>query len=442
MVEKPLKKLKYQVVEEKRDNEAKVSELINPVLDKKTTFPGVMFDVRSNEDISAIKSYYLNRFPSKHICGFVMPFDRLRNFSLQLNSTVPQNSLFLCDIKSEVFWYKVINPKIRNFFSQFNALPQHVRNQIKSVGNNDGWGSKIDAHKESWEKIVNDQKILMSLVRAYINPQMSFNIDVASSISPLLLDKDHIDFVEACYDTSKKLYHSNILDAESERGKIIGLYLNIHKRFLRKKTNVTELFRMIGRSEPKAIIFKVCDMNDIRQESNKLVENYCSLIKGIAFASDRYDIPTFQLSVSTEGLISNARGIDAFSQPFNKKDNIEKAFGAKKETMKKLWMDNPQLTSGSAYDYHSKDIMKRPDFEKGCFDKNVLRSPIEGISKMRLDGIQPMTAKRFRLYSKILLMESRNFEEHELIDAIEKKQTRMFRNKFNKWLNGLVLFPK
>lgn len=36
MVEKPLKKLKYQVVEEKRDNEAKVSELINPVLDKKS----------------------------------------------------------------------------------------------------------------------------------------------------------------------------------------------------------------------------------------------------------------------------------------------------------------------------------------------------------------------------------------------------------------------
>ena len=56
---------------------ARIATLDNKVLLKKWRLPAVMFDVRTDEEMGAVRRHYFEGRPSEHILGFTVPLSRL-----------------------------------------------------------------------------------------------------------------------------------------------------------------------------------------------------------------------------------------------------------------------------------------------------------------------------------------------------------------------------
>ncbi len=165
-------------------------------------------------------------------------------------------------------------------------------------------------------------------------------------------------------------------------------------------------------------------------------------MKNLGIISYELEIPIFYLSTSTEGLVSQAYGVDCFTQMFNKMDNMEKEIkGFDSQTSKNFWVLNPKFSSGKIVLYEEKDFVDRPSFEK-IMDKNrVLPYPIPQLSNLDIERIKGMSPNTFRQFAKMVLIFVRNFEVNENAEAIENSDISTLKNRYKTWFTDHKLFP-
>jgi hypothetical protein len=418
-----------------KTKEAKIVSFKNDILVKTIDFPAVMFHVNSQEDIDAIKQYYFQQYPDNHIFGFTIPFNKLPTFIPQLLKNVPHDVYYMCDLNTEFFWSGNIKPEIKKSYYNYIPINEKIKEKINSIGMIEKINDRIEFHKNTFQEIVNNKNVLMSFLTSYINRQNGYQISIISSFAPLILNSEHLDLVEECYIQTKKLYHSSINDIEKD-GKLIGLFANFHTNFLAKKPNIGEFIKMIERTEPKALIFKFFNLKDIR-ERRTLQENYNLLIKEIGKISATLRIPTFYFSSHTEGLKSQTKGIDVFCEPFNHINNIDLKHQMNKLTLERMRRIDPLYKSGRIYDYRTGNLITRREFQGLRLHESYIDSPIS-LFDIKSDTIISMTDKRFRDFSKMLLMATRNFEDEELHLGISNDNLERVHQKIYLW-EGVIL---
>lgn len=433
--------LKYE--RQRVDGEARLYKLSNPILQYEKEYPAVYFDIENQEDIDAIKTYYFNRYPNDRIAGYVLSFDKLQDYYTPLKNSVPTdtNPQFICTIPNEFFFYGGLKDNISSSYYNIKSLPDEVKHGIKEVITTKQPYEKIQNHKKLWLKIISNNTTLFKIVSAFVNPQITYGITILESIGNLLCDTNDIVTNTTCYDYAKKLYHTESRDIEND-GKILCYPIHVHPNFLKRKSNIDELTHSINEIDPKGIIFKLVDIDDIRRRT-EIIENYNYFIKNMKELSETLQIPSFYISARNEGLISLTRGIDAYSQPFNRSHNIPRDIKMEKGKMHQSWKENPKLSSGSIYNYRTKEMYSRQDFEKLILqNNNTINAPIGELANITIGEMQNMTPPRFRQYSKMYLMAIRNLEVQEIHDAIKEGNTRTFRSKFRYWLKDSSLFPQ
>ena len=435
-------KLKYEIKKKDTRTSAKTVEFTNQILNKKHIFPSVMFDVRKREDLDAVTQMFSMENNLKRVFGFQIPFYKLAKYMPTILKCTPNKMSYISDLNSEAFYYGSIKEEKNNFYLDYKLIPEKIKAEIIAVQKRNGSGMKSKEHLTVWGNIISDKKLLLNLISYYVKTQMSYQIYFISVPSPLILDKEHLAYVENCYSQAIKLYHGALLDIEAEQGRVLTLYLNIHKSFLKKDTNLNELYIMINRTNPKAISIKLDNVPDIRKESAKIKENWKKLMNNLGIYSYESEVPVFYLSTSTEGLISHAYGIDCFTQMFNKADNIEKEIkGMDSETSKKNWANNPFLISGKIILYEEKQFVDRNEFERIIKNKGVLPYPIPELSNFDIERVFGMNAITFRQFSKRILILIRDFETNENAEAIEKSDISALRNRFKNWFTDSKIFP-
>lgn len=435
-----LSKLKYEVIKRESQTNAKITKLINPVLGKEGILTGVFFDARTKEDFKFLIRLFQMKHKLENVKGVQIPFHKLPVFSKKINEVLPKNSFLISDISTEVFFYgNSMKDEKRDFYYTHNMLPKEIKQKMNLVQSRKKFGDKAAEHKQIWREIINDKKLLLQFISNVVSSQMSFNLDMISVPAPLIIDNEHLEFVEECYQNATNLYHGALLDIEQEQGRILALYLNIHKHFLRDATNIRELLITVRRLKPKAIMFKITNLEDIREETN-IIDNWKVLIKGLGAMSDEEAFPIIYLSTSAEGMIAQSYGIDCFTQSFYKQDNVEKNIILPSKTMRMLWSQNPKLSSGKISLYDGKDFVSRIDFEKMLKTNKYPPYPMPEVASIDVRSIVSMSPNSFREFAKLILVLQRNFEISEIIEAIKNGDMRILKGKFKKWMKDLELF--
>lgn len=423
---------------EATDKEAKISELTNTHSGTQSLFPGVMFHVKSEEDLSAVKRYYFQQLPHEHIIGFTIPFSKLSTYVPQLLENVPHSRTYVCDLETEVFWWSDMKQTIKDFFENHLSFNKKIKSDMDIVMSTQNITERKNSHRRIWEDVINDKRILMRLLTSYVNRQNQYQIDIISSFGPLILDVAHLDLVEECYNQTRRLYHNASNDIE-QHGKLIALYSNFNTSFLSKKSNIVEFLKMLERTTPKALVFKLSKLDDIREKISYR-KNYDMLIKGIGNLSQSFNMPVFYFSSHTEGYKSNTHGIDVFCEPFNQKHNVEiEMKGMSPQIRQRMLATNPLFTSGKIYDIKTGEFLTRTEFQKTRVTHRGIDSPIEYLSQTKLDAITPMANKSFREFAKMLLMESRNYEEEQLHLGIKNNDLSKIYNKLSIWNHSDLL---
>ena len=265
-----------------------------------------------------------------------------------------------------------------------------------------------------------------------VNLQNAHQCDMLSAFGPPLIDGDHIDLLEECFSLTRRLYGSTSVDLERE-GRQLALYANLHTQFLAKARNVPGLVRMVERAAPKALVFKIFNLEDIRAKP-AFQENYGQLVQSLSRISLSMGMPVVYLSAHTEGYRANLLGIDAFSEPFNQPNNTLRARGGAYKASRPGFDYAGQ--SGKIYDIQAGDRVTREVFEGTCLTETGVRSPVPGIAKTDPGHIGAMTDAAFREFSKMLLMESRNYEEALLHRGIHDDDLDHLWLKISKWSGG------
>lgn len=420
---------------EGESREAKIAEFTNSILNKQFEFPGTMFHVQSTEDIEALKQYFFTDYPRKHIFGFTIPFHNLATFVPELLGEVSRELTLMCDIETETFWYSTekFKPNKSKFFTNFGAIPSPLKNKISKITSTKKFADRVESHKKFWREIINNKSDLISLITAYVNRQHGYQIGILSSPSPLILDKEHLDFVEETYNQTKRLYHNDASINLENDGKIVGLYANFHTHFLMDSTNVTEFVKMVERAEPKALIFKIFNLEDSRT-LKRSPENYDLLIKNIANISRTLNIPTFYFGTHTAGYEANIHGVDVFSEPFNRRNSNEIQFKMSSNQLQRLYTEDPLFKAGKIYDLKMGDLISRREFQTKYLNEGRIDLPLSHLPQSyTASAIKGMTDLHFRNFAKLLLIESRNYEQEQLHTSIRKSDLTSIKNKIALW---------
>lgn len=415
--------------------EAKIAEFTNVVLNKKFEFPASMFHVQSTEDIEALKQYFFTDYPRKRIFGFTVPFHNLASYVPELLNEVSRDLTIMCDLETETFWLRTekFKPHKSKFFADFGAIPIQLKNKISKITSTKKFTERIESHKKFWREIVNNKSDLISLITAYVNRQHGYQVGILSGLSPLILDKEHLDFVEESYTQTKRLYHNDASINLENDGKIVGLYANFHTNFLTDSTNITEFVKMIERVEPKALIFKIFNLEDSRSMKRNQ-ENYDLLIKSIANISRTLNIPTFYFGTHTAGYEANTLGVDVFSEPFNRRNSNEIIFRINSNQLQRMYSEDPLFKAGKIYDLKTSELISRREFQSKYLSGNRIDLPLSHIpATYTASAVRNMTDSHFRTFAKLLLVESRNYEQEQLHNAIQKSSLAPIKNKLSLW---------
>ena len=353
---------------------------------------------------------------------------------------LPSNCFMLSDLCTEVIYFGGVSDAKKDFYYTANLFPDVVKEKMRKIQEADNYVKKGVLHKQTWQDITSDKKLLIKLITNFVREQMHFRNDFISVPSPLILDTAHLDFVEACYQMALNTYSSPMLDIEKEQGRILALYLNIHKNFLLKESNVRELLATVKRLAPKAIIYKISGLDDIRS-SPKLVDGWVALTGGLGLISNEDAVPTIYMDTSVEGLIAMGYGVDSITQTFYKIDNIEKKFTLSRDVMRKLWRDSHgTLSAGRISLYDDKEAISRLDFET-LLQHSPPPIPMPEIEPLTYDYVHAMSNSSFRDLAKRVLLFEREMEIRELKEAIMKGEIRLMKGKFKRWMKTIDLFP-
>ena len=412
--------------------QARIATLDNKTLSKKWRLPAVMFYVRTDEEMGAVKRHYFEGRPSEHILGFTVPLSRLPAMSQLLQQHVPRNVALLCDIETEMFWWSNMKKAVPEFHRRHTITSDSAAAAAQSVATAVKFPDKAEAHKKMWKGWLADQRTLLPMLRRYVDLQNAHQADMLSAFGPLLIDGGHIDLLEECFSLTKRLYGGASAGLERE-GRQLALYANLHTQFLAKASNVPELVGMIERAAPGAIVFKIFNLDDIRRKP-AFQANYYQLVKSLSRVSLSMGMPVVYLSAHTEGYRANLEGIDAFSEPFNHESGTMRERGGAFRPPRPGSDYTEQ--SGKIYDIQTGDFVTREVFEGTCLTEGGVRSPVPGIAGTDPRHVRAMTDAAFREFSKALLMQSRNHEEAMLHEGIRSDDLGQVWLKINKWRGG------
>lgn len=410
--------------------QAKLATLNNRLLDKRWQLPAVMFDVGTDEEMGAVRRYYFEGRPSEHIFGFTVHLSRLPAMGPSLREHAPANLALLCDIETELFWHGDVKKAVREFHYRRTITSDGAREAVRKVNAAVKLGDKISAHERAWSGLLKDQRLLVPMLARYVNLQNAHQADILCALGPLLLDVGHVDMLEECFALTRRLYGDGGAADPERQGRQLALYANLHTNFLAKARNVPELAGMIERAAPKAVVFKVFNLEDIRKKP-AFAENYDRLIRSLSGMSQSMGMPVVYLSAHTEGYQANLMGIDAFSEPFSRPlSTMRERGGAGAPPVRGA---EYTALSGRVYDIQTGNFVTRKEFEGTCLTEEGIRSPVPGIASVDPGRVRAMTDSAFREFAKALLLESRNYEEAQLHEGIRSDDLDRLWLKIDKW---------
>lgn len=409
--------------------QAKLATLNNRLLGKRWQLPAVMFDVGTEEEMGAVRRYYFEGRPAGHVFGFTVPLSKLPTMAPLLRAHAPGNLTLLCDIETEMFWHGNMKGAVREFHRRHTVTADAAREAVQKVNAATTVQSKIRAHRDAWDGLLGDRRLLASLLTRYVNLQNAYQADILCALGPLLPDTGHVDLLEECFALTRRLY-GDPAAGPGRQGRPLALYANLHTNFLAKARNVPELEAMIERAAPEAVVFKVFNLEDIRERPT-LAENYDALIRSMSGISQSMDMPVVYLSAHTEGYLANLMGIDAFSEPFSRPfSTLRKRGGAGARHVPGT--GHTEL-SGRVYDIRTGDFVTREEFEGTCLTGEGILSPVPGIAGVDPGRVRAMTDLAFREFAKTLLIESRNYEEAQLHEGIRGDDLERLWIKVDRW---------
>ena len=432
--------LKYNILKRDPQTRAKVVQLINPLKQKEGLLTGVFFDVRSTEDFKFMKKILgTQHYKLEYFRGMQIPLHYLPKYGRDLLNVLPASGFLVSDLCTEVLYTDRMISEKMDFYHTQNLFPEELRATMKEIQQIKNPAEKLQKHTALWKKIVGDKKLLQKMISNFVRVQMRYGLDFIGVPAPIILDKEHLEVVEACYAAALNMY-AGALDIENEQGKMLTLYLNISKHFLKDKNNAIQILQTIKRLGPKAVAFKICDLEDIRQEI-KLIEGWVEFVKGLGIISNEDQLPTIYLSAGVAGMVAQAHGIDCFTQSFYKEDNVEREFMAPKAVMRQLWKNNAKLTSGRISVYEDKNAITRLELEGILAAGRPAPYPMPELPPMDYAFINSMSPPSFREFAKLVLVLQRNFEESEIKEGIENLNMRFLKGKFKRWLGTSDIFP-
>ena len=127
--------------------QAKIATLSNKPLSKKLRLPAVMFDVRTDEDMGAVRRHYFEDRPSEHIAGFTVPLSRLQIMSQALHRHAPRSLMLLCDIETEMLWWNDMKKAVLEFHRRHTITADGAAAAIKGVTSATKLPDRATAHK-------------------------------------------------------------------------------------------------------------------------------------------------------------------------------------------------------------------------------------------------------------------------------------------------------
>lgn len=435
-------KLKYVVLKKDTETPAKIAVIENLSLSKNSLFPGCIFEVSNKEDVQTMFSVFrtqkANRNLLNNIKGVSIKLHKLLSFGNTIQHSLPSNSVFFTDISLDILYYGNTQDDKKEFYLEFNLLPEEMKRQFSSIQKIKKFGEKAAAHTKMWRAVFNDRKQILRLITNTVNIQTNYNLDIVFIPSPLLINREDIDITEGIYKTARKLYLGDTLDIEKENGRILALDLTLHKSMLKSRKKIEELLRSIDRIKPRGIKIKIAELMDLRDEKREVLNNWKLLMQGLGKLSFFNDFLVIYHASNVDGLVAQLYGIDCFIQTFNRGSNTDKQIKLSSETMKAAWLANPHLNYGKIPLYSSKEFVTRDEFLE--IIKNGWPYPMNDIVPKDYETIKNMTATSFRSFSKEILVSLRNFEVNEIKNAIEKGDgVRLLKGKFAHWIKDLDL---
>ena len=433
-----LKNSKYKLLMES-DTYAKRSVNENLVSNKSISYPHVSLYLRSKSQANIFLDVAKKYGCVHNVRGLVVPIDRTEILGL-----IPEESKnymqFMIDPLTEIFYYGSLKKDIYSRYTRIKDIPQEVIKLLNFPNKESNWIKKEEEYSNQIDSVFLDDNIKIKLVSAVVNQNLLNDTEIIIPFSPLISNSESSLFaVKKLYELTKRIYLGGTTDVDETQGKRIALYLNVSKNVFGNDRRINEIIDYINSGEHQAIVLKVLitDNTSIKDFDYDEAFNLIKLIKTVGFYSKTKKIPTHLLCANSLGIISLINGFDSFSQPLDNHE-VEKDGGGDMNIMK---LKNPTVDYGRIYNHSIRDFIQHKNHISMIKrNNNILDCPAEKYCN-NFDGkdISNMKRNEFWDHAKKHLIEIRNYEIDEVIQAIQNKEVRGFRSRFKYFFNQFIL---
>lgn len=429
----------YIILEQ--DQQAKRATYENKIGQKVISFPHVSFYLRSIRQVNQFKNYVKTFNYSHNLRGLVFPIDRAE-LQEEFDKSHKKTTLVMFDPLTEIFYYGGYAKEVYNRYLRIDGLPIEVIKLLEYPNKTQNWAKKDNEYKEKLNFILSDVGVRTKLIESIVNKNLQNDCDIVIPFSPLIKDSSSFFVCKEIYDQTRRMFLGGLTNIEESLGKRIALYINIHKSALLDQHLIKDIIDFIKNNEHQAIVLKILipDNSSIKGLSYFEAINLLSLLRGIGLYSQLYRTPTHLLCSNSMGLIGISHGLDSFSQPLNRHEReLETRFT--KEQQEKMKLKDPHYNYGSIYCYELRDFIKYSNYcavvESNGFQ---LPSPAREYSgTVQPRKISDMSKWEFYEHARMTLLENRNYEIDELLQAIHQKQIKGYKSRFKNFFNNILL---
>jgi len=423
------------------DQQAKRATYENKIGQKTISFPHVSFYLRSIRQVNQFKNYIKSFNYSHNLRGLVFPIDRAE-LQEELSKSNKKTSLIMFDPLTEIFYYGCYKKEIYNRYKKIEGLPKEIIKILSYPNKTKNWGKKDNEYQEELNLILNDAGIRTKLIESIVNKNLENDCDIIIPFSPLIKNSSSFFACKQFYDQTRRMFLGGLTNIDESLGKRIALYLNINKSILSDSNLIKNIIDFIKNNEHQAIVTKIMieDNNSIKSLSYFEAKNLLNLLKAMGLYSQLHRIPTHLLCSNSLGLMGISHGVDSFSQPLNRYER-EIEVGFTKEQQEKMKQKDPYYNYGTIYCHELKDFIKYSNY-CGVVESNgfQLPSPARKYSgTIQPKKISSMSNWEFYEHAKMTLLENRNYEIDELLQAINQKQIRSYKSRFKTFFNNILL---
>lgn len=433
-----LKNSRYQVVQES-DATAKIASCENLVTNKLVTFPHTSLYLRSKKQVNLFLDYARSYEYAHNLRGVVVPIDRA-----DLLDAIPQevkNYLhIMIDPMTEAFYYSSLKAEIYRRYALIKDLPPEVAKLLRSPSKKTPWTKKDDEYSENIDTVFLDDNVRPRLATSIPNVSLAKDADIILPFSPLIRnDASSLDAVKRLYDQTRRTFLGGITDIDEENGKRIALYLNVYKGVLGNDRKVNDIIDFIANGEHQALVLKLVlnDDSGIRNLDYDEAFNLMKLMKTIGQYSKIRRVPSHMLCANTLGTLSLLHGFDSYSQPLSWHE-VEKEFGG---NIEKLRERNPTVDFGRIYSHDVRDFIQHKNYAAIIRRNGKVPACPAGAycGTFTEKDVLAMQKNAFWDHAKRHLMEIKNYEIDEIIQAINNKEIRGFRSRFKNFFHQFLL---